>query len=121
MPDVLFFLFFPRIQGPLWALPQAAGGGVSGLSDEMSPGSLSSLSLSDAVAFRVEFSTPPPAEMSSASIVKPRTRFSPLASIVARNKFCSRTEVEGPSFRSTKGFEPTFRRASDAQSFSSQM
>ena len=58
---LVFFLFFPRIQGPLWALPQAAGGGVSGLSDEMSPGSLSSLSLSDAVAFRVEFSTPPPA------------------------------------------------------------
>lgn len=58
---LVFFLFFPRIQGPLWALPQASGGGVSGLSDEMSPGSLSSLSLSDAVAFRVEFATPPPA------------------------------------------------------------
>jgi transglutaminase-like putative cysteine protease len=52
---LVLFLLFPRIQGPLWALPQAGAGGLSGLSDTMSPGSLSSLSLSDAVAFRVEF------------------------------------------------------------------
>lgn len=52
---VVLFLLFPRIQGPLWALPQSPGSGVSGLSETMSPGSLSSLSLSDAVAFRVQF------------------------------------------------------------------
>ncbi len=57
---LVLFLLFPRIQGPLWAIPQVSSGGVSGLSDSMSPGSLSSLSLSDAVAFRVEFETPPP-------------------------------------------------------------
>jgi transglutaminase-like putative cysteine protease len=55
------FLFFPRVQGPLWGLPQDAYSGVSGLSDTMAPGSLSNLSLSDAVAFRVNFAaTPPP-------------------------------------------------------------
>lgn len=49
------FLLFPRATGPLWRLPQDAHGGVSGLSDSMSPGSVAHLSLSDAIAFRVEF------------------------------------------------------------------
>ncbi len=58
---LVFFLLFPRVQGPLWGLPQASASALTGLSDTMSPGSLSSLSLSDAVAFRVEFESPPPA------------------------------------------------------------
>jgi transglutaminase-like putative cysteine protease len=57
---LVLFLLFPRIQGPLWALPHPSGGGLTGLSDTMAPGSVSSLSLSDAVAFRVEFRSPPP-------------------------------------------------------------
>lgn len=57
---LVLFLLFPRVQGPLWALPQAGSSGLSGLSDAMSPGSLSNLSLSDAIAFRAEFETPPP-------------------------------------------------------------
>jgi len=54
------FVFFPRVQGPLWGLPQDAYSGVSGLSDSMSPGTLTNLILSDAVAFRVAFSSPVP-------------------------------------------------------------
>ncbi len=54
------FLFFPRIQGPVFGLPQAVSTGVTGLSDNMSPGDLANLGLSDEVAFRVEFHTPPP-------------------------------------------------------------
>ena len=49
------FLFFPRVQGPLWGLPHDAFSALSGLSDTMSPGGLTNLTLSDAVAFRVEF------------------------------------------------------------------
>ncbi|MBI1395815.1 MAG: DUF3488 domain-containing protein [Betaproteobacteria bacterium] len=56
----VLFILFPRIPGPLWALPQRSGSGVSGLSDTMAPGTLASLSLSDAVAFRVEFDSEPP-------------------------------------------------------------
>ncbi len=58
---LVVFVLFPRIPGPFWALP-TRGAGVSGLDDEMSPGTLSSLSLSDAVAFRVTFddAVPPP-------------------------------------------------------------
>lgn len=52
---LVFFVLFPRVNGPLWGLPQAQPGAVSGLSDSMSPGSLSNLSLSDQVAFRVDF------------------------------------------------------------------
>lgn len=57
---LLLFVLFPRVQGPLWGLPQDAYSGVTGLSDSMSPGSLSNLSTSDAIAFRVKFPGDPP-------------------------------------------------------------
>jgi transglutaminase-like putative cysteine protease len=61
---VALFVLFPRVQGPLWGLPADAYSGVSGLSDSMTPGSISRLGLSDAIAFRAEFrgSPPPPAQ-----------------------------------------------------------
>lgn len=52
---VVFFLFFPRVQGPLWGMPADAFSGVTGLSDTMSPGSVNQLALSDEVAFRAAF------------------------------------------------------------------
>ncbi len=52
--SLLIFVLFPRVQGPLWGMPQDAYGS-SGLSDTMAPGSMSKLTLSDAVAFRVTF------------------------------------------------------------------
>jgi len=52
---LVLFLLFPRLQGPLWGLPHDAYAGLTGLSDNMSPGSLNSLIQSDAVAFRAEF------------------------------------------------------------------
>jgi len=57
---ILFFLF-PRIPGPFWALPTPGGSGISGLSEQMSPGDITQLGLSDEVAFRVRFSGPAPA------------------------------------------------------------
>ena len=58
---LLLFFLFPRVSGPLWGLPQDAFAAVTGLSDTMSPGSISQLSQSDAIAFRVKFdgSAPP--------------------------------------------------------------
>jgi len=55
----LLFILFPRLAGPLWGAP-ADTGARSGLSDRMAPGSISELSLSDTVAFRVDFIGPPP-------------------------------------------------------------
>ena len=58
---VAMWIFFPRIATPFWAVPIDTSAGTSGLSDTMSPGDISSLSLSDAVAFRVNFEGPIPA------------------------------------------------------------
>jgi protein-glutamine gamma-glutamyltransferase len=62
---LLLFLLFPRVQGPLWGMPQDAFGGLTGLSDTMSPGSISRLSQSDAIAFRARFTgaQPPHTEL----------------------------------------------------------
>ncbi len=57
---VCFFFLFPRIQGPMWGLPTDAFAGTTGLSDSMTPGNISLLSQSDAVAFRAQFRDPPP-------------------------------------------------------------
>ncbi len=55
------YLLFPRIGGPLWGLPQDAHSGKTGLSEQMSPGSIANLALSNEIAFRVRFAgaTPP--------------------------------------------------------------
>ena len=56
----VLFVLFPRVQGPLWGMPQDAYSGVTGLTDTMSPGTLSQLSVSDAIAFRALFTGPAP-------------------------------------------------------------
>ena len=59
---IAMWIFFPRIATPFWAVPIDTSSASSGLSDQMSPGDISSLSMSNAVAFRVKFegSVPPP-------------------------------------------------------------
>ena len=52
---LVLFLFFPRIQGPLWGMPGDAAGSRTGLSDSMEPGNISELVLSPEIAFRVRF------------------------------------------------------------------
>lgn len=56
----VLFLFFPRIQGPLWGMPSDSLASRTGLSDSMSPGSFGRLIESDRVAFRVRFDGPAP-------------------------------------------------------------
>ncbi len=60
------WVFFPRIATPFWAVPIDTSTGTSGLSETMSPGDISSLSLSDEVAFRVKF---------EGSIPEPKDRY----------------------------------------------
>ncbi len=52
---LLLFVLFPRLPDPLWGLPHDAYSAMTGLDDSMSPGTISHLSQSDAVAFRVRF------------------------------------------------------------------
>jgi transglutaminase-like putative cysteine protease len=60
----VIFLFFPRVEGPLWGMPADAFSSRSGLGDVMAPGSLEKLVQSNALAFEVQFEgrTPSPAE-----------------------------------------------------------
>ncbi|MCL2590827.1 MAG: DUF3488 and transglutaminase-like domain-containing protein [Betaproteobacteria bacterium] len=64
MPFMLvLFVLFPRAIPPLWGVP-ADTAAISGLSDSMSPGTISEMILSDDLAFIVEFdgSRPAPAD-----------------------------------------------------------
>ena len=54
------FLLFPRVSGPLWGLPGETFGNRTGLSESMSPGSISKLLESNEIAFRAEFAAEPP-------------------------------------------------------------
>ena len=59
---LVLYLLFPRISGPLWGLPSDAHAGMTGLSDSMSPGSISRLVQSADIAFRARFIDAPPAK-----------------------------------------------------------
>ncbi len=52
---LVLFILFPRIDGPLWGLPEDAFASVTGIDDQMSPGSISRLVQSAEIAFRVTF------------------------------------------------------------------
>lgn len=52
---LILFILVPRIPGPLWGIAKEQNGGVTGLSDTMSPGQISDLISSNEVAFRVNF------------------------------------------------------------------
>ena len=58
---IAMWFFFPRLSVPFWSVPIDTSRATSGLGETMSPGDISSLSLSDAVAFRVRFAGPVPA------------------------------------------------------------
>ena len=62
---IIVFVLFPRVPGPLWGIPDDAHAGTTGLDEFMTPGSISVLSDSSEVAFRVEFEgeAPPPSQM----------------------------------------------------------
>ena len=57
----VLFMFFPRLPGAFWALPRSEDA-ETGLGDTMSPGSISQLTSSYEIAFRVQFdgAVPPP-------------------------------------------------------------
>jgi transglutaminase-like putative cysteine protease len=57
---LVLFILFPRIEGPLWGLPNDAGATKTGLSSTMAPGSISDLAQSDEIAFRAKFIDPAP-------------------------------------------------------------
>jgi transglutaminase-like putative cysteine protease len=63
---IVMWIFFPRISMPFWAVPIDTSRATSGISNTMSPGDISQLSMSDEVAFRVSF---------DGAIPEPRDRY----------------------------------------------
>lgn len=59
---LILFILVPRIPGPLWGLTNEQRGGITGLSDSMSPGKISQLIPNNEVAFRVSFKGDIPAQ-----------------------------------------------------------
>lgn len=57
---LLLYLLFPRVNGPLWGLPQDAHSGRTGLSDTLRLGNISNLVQNSDIAFRVRFTGPTP-------------------------------------------------------------
>lgn len=52
---VLLFILFPRINSPLWRIPEHSSQARTGLAEEMRPGDITNLVESDELVFRVEF------------------------------------------------------------------
>lgn len=52
---LILFLLFPRVQGPLWGLPEQGSSASTGLSNSMAPGQITELAFDNSVAFRVKF------------------------------------------------------------------
>jgi len=58
---VILFVLFPRIPGPLWGIPNFSSQAKAGLSDSMTPGSITKLVTSEELAFRAKFLDTEPA------------------------------------------------------------
>jgi protein-glutamine gamma-glutamyltransferase len=56
---LVLFVFFPRLSGAFWSIPRS-NEAETGLSDTMSPGSISQLTSSYEIAFRAKFDGEPP-------------------------------------------------------------
>jgi transglutaminase-like putative cysteine protease len=54
------FVFFPRLDTPLWGSPGGGSTATTGMSDRMQPGQISSLALDDTPVMRVRFEGAPP-------------------------------------------------------------
>lgn len=115
---VVLFVLFPRF-APLWGIPNDALSGRSGLSSEMQVGTIASLALDDAIAFRVKFDGDAPAQPELyfrgpvLSVYDGRNwralqpRFgAPFAEYTAAG---SRLEVEGPPLRYEVTLQPNNR------------
>jgi protein-glutamine gamma-glutamyltransferase len=105
---LVLFLLFPRVPGPFWALPAQSAAGMTGLSDEMSPGMISQLIQSDDVAFRVAFEgrIPPPAQRYWRGPVLERFDGWTWRDLDRLPLLNPRMELRGPSYRYRITLEP---------------
>jgi protein-glutamine gamma-glutamyltransferase len=105
---LVMFLLFPRVPGPFWALPSRSAAGLTGLSDEMSPGMISQLIQSDEIAFRVSFEGPEPPQSALywRGPVLERFDGSTWRDLERLPQLSPRMQLRGPSFRYRITLEP---------------
>ena len=65
---IIFFLVFPRLNGPLWAFNHQTNAAITGISGSLTPGTISQLSQSNDIAFRVKFNA-------DAELPRPENRY----------------------------------------------
>jgi Mlc titration factor MtfA (ptsG expression regulator)/transglutaminase-like putative cysteine protease len=108
---LVFFLFFPRMAGAFWTLPPSEAA-TTGLSDQMSPGSISSLGESDEPAFRVHFESdaPPPEERYWRGPVLHDFDGYTWRQTPGQYYVRSPLEYEGPAYKYSVTLEPTSER-----------
>jgi transglutaminase-like putative cysteine protease len=109
----VLFVFFPRIPGPLWKLPDDEITSKTGLSDIIEPGSVSRLGESSEPAFRIDFQgePPPPAQRYWRGPVfwqTDGTRWTLPEERASRNR--PAPEFSGPAYRYTVTLEPHRRK-----------
>lgn len=105
---LVLFLLFPRVPGPFWALPSRGAEAMTGLSDEMSPGMISRLIQSDAVAFRANFAgpLPPPSQRYWRGPVLERFDGWTWSDLERLPRLSQPIELAGPSYRYRITIEP---------------
>ncbi len=109
---IAMWIFFPRLSSPFWAVPIDTSQASSGLSDVMSPGDISDLSLSNEVAFRATFegAIPPPRDRYWRALVLTRFNGRTWSSgdpVLRTRRDASQIEYHGDPYRYTVTMEPT--------------
>ena len=109
---LVLFVLFPRVPGPLWGMPQDVLSGATGLSDEMSPGSVSKLLATDAIALRANFTGAMPRANQLYWRGPVMWDFDGYTWSIARNLLSSARALpaEGPAFEYSVTVEPNSRR-----------
>ena len=105
---LILFILVPRVPGPLWGLTNEQRGGITGLSDNMSPGKISNLIRSNEVAFRVDFddAVPPQSQLYWRGPVMPYYNGYRWSQVPRRAKGPLRLVVSGEPVRYTVTLEP---------------
>jgi len=105
---LLMFVFFPRVEAPRWMWLQDQHKAVSGLTDRLEPGSISELSLSEALVFRARFdgAIPPPARRYWRGPVYVETDGSGWRAVKQADRHADPPEIVGDRYEYTMLMEP---------------
>lgn len=105
---LVIFVLFPRLEAPRWMWLADDNKALSGLSDTLEPGSISDLSLSDELVFRVRFDgdIPPPVLRYWRGAVYSQTDGVRWTTAANRNQSAQKLDFSGDAYQYTLLMEP---------------